>query len=124
MLLGEPTCYSEVLQYAARDAARAGAEVEYTVILIITDGGVSDMEVSIVYTVYTVTQSIIHTVYCLHQETKRVLVELSRQPVSVVVVGVGRGDMSSLVTLDSDRARLSAGEDQAARDIVQFVGRM
>ena len=52
MLLGEPTCYSEVLQYAARDAARAGAEVEYTVILIITDGGVSDMEVSIVYTVY------------------------------------------------------------------------
>ena len=60
MLLGEPTCYSEVLQYAARDAARAGAEVEYTVILIITDGGVSDMEVSIVY---TVTQSIIHTVY-------------------------------------------------------------
>ena len=122
MLLGEPTCYSEVLQYAARDAARAGAEVEYTVMLIITDGGVSDMEVSIVYTVYT--QSIIHTVYCLHQETKRVLVELSRQPVSVVVVGVGRGDMSSLVTLDSDRARLSAGEDQAARDIVQFVGRM
>ena len=118
MLLGEPTCYSEVLQYAARDAARAGAEGEYTVILIITDGGVSDMEVSIVYTVY-------HP-YCLcvHQETKRVLVELSRQPVSVVVVGVGRGDMSSLVTLDSDRARLSAGEDQAARDIVQFVGRM
>ena len=56
VLLGEPTCYSEVLQYAARDAARAGAEVEYTVILIITDGGVSDMEVSIVYT------SIIHTV--------------------------------------------------------------
>ena len=48
VLLGEPTCYGEVLQYAARDAARAGAEVEYTVILIITDGGVSDMEVSIV----------------------------------------------------------------------------
>ena len=121
MLLGEPTCYSEVLQYAARDAARAGAEVEYTVILIITDGGVTDMEVSIVYTVYTV-----YHPYCLcvHQETKRVLVELSLQPVSVVVVGVGRGDMSSLVTLDSDRARLSAGEDQAARDIVQFVGRM
>ena len=62
MLLGEPTCYSEVLQYAARDAARAGAEVEYTVILIITDGGVSDMEVSIVYTVTQSTQSIIYTV--------------------------------------------------------------
>ena len=29
MLLGEPTCYSEVLQYAARDAARAGAEGEW-----------------------------------------------------------------------------------------------
>ena len=37
-------------------------------------------------------------------------------------VGVGEGDMGALVQLDSDRARLSWGEEQADRDIVQFVG--
>ena len=30
--------------------------------------------------------------------------------------------MEALVQLDSDRARLSWGEEQAERDIVQFVG--
>ena len=30
--------------------------------------------------------------------------------------------MSALVQLDSDRARLSCGDQQAERDIVQFVG--
>jgi hypothetical protein len=30
--------------------------------------------------------------------------------------------MGALVQLDSDRARLSWGEEQADRDIVQFVG--
>jgi hypothetical protein len=39
-----------------------------------------------------------------------------------VKVGVGDGDMGALVQLDSDKARLSWGEEQADRDIVQFVG--
>ena len=97
--LAEPTLYSEVLEFAANDAVRAGSDTEYTVILLITDGGISDLE-----------------------ETKKVLVGLSRLPVSVVLVGVGRGDMSQLVQLDSDKARLSYGDRQAVRDIVQFVG--
>ena len=97
--LGEPTCYSEVLEYAANDAMRAGSDVEYSVILLITDGGVTDFI-----------------------QTKQVLVKLSKLPVSVVLVGVGDGDMSKLVQLDSDRARLCSGDTQAARDIVQFVG--
>ena len=92
--LGEPTVYSEVLQFAANDAVRAGSETEYTVILLITDGGISDLE-----------------------ETKKVLVGLSRLPVSVVLVGVGQGDMRQLALLDSDKARLSSGDSQAVRDI-------
>jgi len=96
--LAEPTCYSQVLQFAADDAARSNNEVEYTVILLITDGGVTDFV-----------------------ETKQVLVQMSKQPISVVLVGVGRGDMGAMVQLDSDRARLSWGEEQAERDIVQFV---
>ena len=97
--LGEPTCYREVLEYAANDAIRAGSEVEYTVILLVTDGGVTDIE-----------------------DTKRILVRLSELPVSVVLVGVGEGDMSIMEQLDSDKARLSSGDKQASRDIVQFVG--
>merc|ERR1712013_695188 len=50
-------------------------DVEYTVILLITDGGEADL-----------------------QQTKQALVQL-----------------------DSDRARLSCGDQQAERDIVQFV---
>jgi len=93
----EPTWYSSVLRFAAEDAMRC-RDVEYTVILLITDGGVADL-----------------------QQTKQALVEMSRQPISVVLVGVGEGDMSALVQLDSDRARLSCGDQQAERDIVQFV---
>ena len=98
--LGEPTCYSEVLEYAANDAMRSGSEVEYMVILLVTDGGVTDIE-----------------------DTKRILVRLSELPVSVVLVGVGEGDMSIMEQLDSDKARLSSGDKQASRDIVQFVGK-
>jgi len=57
-------------------------------------------------------------------QTKQVLVKLSSLPVSVVLVGVGHGDMSSLVQLDSDKARLCFGDTQASRDIVQFVDLM
>ena len=39
-----------------------------------------------------------------------------------VQVGVGDGDMTALDQLDSDKARLSCGDEQAERDIVQFVG--
>lgn len=79
---------------------RSGSEVEYTVILLVTDGGVTDIE-----------------------DTKRILVRLSDLPVSVVLVGVGEGDMSIMEQLDSDKARLSSGDKQASRDIVQFVGK-
>jgi hypothetical protein len=96
--LAEPTQYSQVLSFAAEDARRSSQEVEYTVIMLITDGGVTDF-----------------------QETKQALVRMSKQPISVVLVGVGSGDMAALDLLDSDRARLSCGEEQAARDIVQFV---
>ena len=98
--MAEPTVYSEVLEFAANDSVKADSDTEYTVVLLITDGGVTDLE-----------------------QTKQVLVRLSRLAMSVVLVGVGRGDMTSLRQLDSDRARLSAGDKQAVRDIVQFVGK-
>jgi len=96
--MSEPTHFSEVLQHVSNEASRAGLGLEYTVIMIITDGGITDLE-----------------------QTKKILVKMSGQAVSVVLVGVGEGDMDSLVQLDSDKARLNSGDLQATRDIVQFV---
>ena len=53
----------QVLNYVVDDAAQRKSEADYTVIMIITDGGISDMA-----------------------ETKAALVALSRKPVSVVLV--------------------------------------
>ena len=53
----------QVLNYVVDDAAKRKSEADYTVIMIITDGGISDMA-----------------------ETKAALVALSRKPVSVVLV--------------------------------------
>ena len=39
-------------------------------------------------------------------------------------VGVGDGDMGALTQLDSDRARLCSGHQQAVRDIVQFIRKL
>lgn len=99
--MAEPTNFSEVLKYVMEDAARRKSDVEYSVIMIITDGGVSDLA-----------------------ETKAALVALSHKPVSVVLVGVGDANMNAMVQLDSDKARLHSGGLQAERDIVQFVRKL
>ena len=74
--LSEPTWYSSVLKYAAEDSMRPSSEVEYTVILLITDGGVAD----------------------LHQ-TKQALVEMSKQPISVVLVSIPTALLYLMVTI-------------------------
>lgn len=51
----------------------------YHVLIIITDGCCHDME-----------------------ETKKVLVNMSTMPFSVVIVGVGSGDFSQMEVLDAD----------------------
>lgn len=43
---------------------------------------------------------------------------LARLPCSVIIVGVGNADFSSMEDLDGDRMRSGSG---LARDIVQFV---
>ncbi|XP_023345926.1 copine-9 [Eurytemora carolleeae] len=96
--LSEPTRYSDLFQYTVDQFCSEEEVDEYTIVLLITDGGVTDFD-----------------------ETKEVLVNSSNLPLSVVLVGVGDGDMGALTDLDSDRARLCAGRKQAERDIVQFV---
>lgn len=72
---------------------------EYTVLLFITDGAITDMD-----------------------ETVDCIVEASYLPMSIIIVGVGDSNFSKMERLDSDKGMLiSSTGTQAARDIVQFV---
>jgi len=97
--LSDPSCYAPVMDYLknmAEDVEQDGND--YCVLLLITDGGIADME-----------------------ETKRLLVENSHLPMSIILVGVGRGDMSKMDILDDDNRTMSWNGRRSERDIVQFV---
>ena len=51
----------------------------YTILLIITDGIIEDM-----------------------QETKNLLVQAGKLPLSVIIIGVGEGDFTNMQILDGD----------------------
>lgn len=71
----------------------------YFVLLIITDGVITDMD-----------------------QTRTAIVAASRLPMSIIIVGVGGADFSAMEFLDSDERLLhSPTGDLASRDIVQFV---
>lgn len=70
----------------------------YTLLLIITDGCIDDMD-----------------------STISAIVTASTQPMSIVIVGVGRADFSAMNVLDGDRVKLKSGTTTCDRDIVQFI---
>jgi len=94
-----PTNFSPVIEHVARFARsyKEGGS-NYFVLLIVTDGIITDLE-----------------------ETKRSIVGASTLPMSIIIVGVGNEDFSAMQMLDGDRSRLSTGQTTADRDIVQFV---
>ncbi|KAB0390519.1 hypothetical protein E2I00_017501 [Balaenoptera physalus] len=72
---------------------------KYSVLLVLTDGVVSDMA-----------------------ETRAAIVRASRLPMSIIIVGVGNADFSDMRLLDGDDGPLRCPRGvPAARDIVQFV---
>ncbi|XP_030503781.2 protein BONZAI 3 isoform X1 [Cannabis sativa] len=100
--LSGPTLFGQVVDRAAQIAGHSLSyqENKYYVLLIITDGVLSDL-----------------------QETKNALVKASDLPLSVLIVGVGDADFSQMEILDADngnRLESSTGR-MATRDIVQFV---
>lgn len=72
---------------------------QYFTLLIITDGVISDMD-----------------------ETRDAIVQASKLPMSIIIIGVGNADFAAMEFLDGDASvlRSSTGEE-AVRDIVQFV---
>ncbi|XP_042500146.1 protein BONZAI 1-like [Macadamia integrifolia] len=100
--LAGPTLFGPVVNSAASIASHslANNHNKYFVLLIITDGVITDL-----------------------QETKDALVKASDLPMSVLIVGVGGADFKEMEVLDADKyERLESSTGRvASRDIVQFV---
>ncbi|XP_067130751.1 copine-3-like [Centruroides vittatus] len=95
-----PTNFTPVINHVARFAQQSMETCSnYFILLILTDGVVSDMN-----------------------ETRKAIVQASRLPMSIIIVGVGRADFSAMDFLDGDNGRLYAPDGSyAERDVVQFV---
>lgn len=92
-----PTVFAEIIRAAVDHVQELVRQQvpSYTIMLIITDGVINDME-----------------------DTVNEIVRASSLPLSIVVVGVGDADFEDMKFLDGDEQALS---DMAERDIVQFV---
>ena len=99
--LSGPTLLAPTLQHlrAVLTANPISQEHQkYTILLVICDGTINDMEATI------------------HE-----LVELSGLPASVIIIGVGGADFSDMNQLDNDGKLFKSKGRVACRDIVQFV---
>ncbi|XP_024230460.1 copine-3 isoform X2 [Oncorhynchus tshawytscha] len=97
-----PTNFSPIINHVARFAMQATQQKtasQYFVLLIITDGVITDLD-----------------------QTRSAIVNASRLPMSIIIIGVGGADFTAMEFLDGDDGRLKAPTGEtAARDIVQFV---
>ncbi|WKY04556.1 hypothetical protein Q1695_005510 [Nippostrongylus brasiliensis] len=92
-----PTNFAPVINEVAKKAAKLGNDgSRYQVLLIITDGAISDMAA-----------------------TKSAIIGASSLPLSIIIVGVGNDEFENMNELDSDDRMLSHAGRTAQRDIVQ-----
>ncbi|MGH0132279.1 UNVERIFIED_CONTAM: hypothetical protein FKN15_033920 [Acipenser sinensis] len=83
----------------AREELKSNAATKYYMLLILTDGTISDMA-----------------------EARDAVVSASSLPMSIIIVGVGYADYTDMRLLDGDEGTLLSTKGQPAlRDIVQFV---
>lgn len=95
-----PTNFEPVITHVARFAAANTTGSAYFVLLIITDGVITDM-----------------------QNTKRAIAAATQLPMSIIIVGVGEADFEAMEELDGDVVPGNQKVTAAIgiRDIVQFV---
>ncbi|KAI6079100.1 Copine-8 [Aix galericulata] len=92
-----PTNFAPVINHVARYASSVKDGSQYFVLLIITDGVISDMA-----------------------QTKESIVNASKLPMSIIIVGVGPAEFDAMEELDGDVVRISSRGKFAERDIVQL----
>ena len=94
-----PTHFSPIIK-STNDFIRAqNDKLKYNVLMILTDGMIEDVD-----------------------NTIDELVEGSFLPLSVIIIGVGKADFSTMVVLDADENPLVSSKGvKSVRDLVQFV---
>ena len=98
VVLSGPTNFAPCIAHCDNIARQFEDGNHYFVLLIVTDGVISDMT-----------------------QTKKAIIEASKSPVSIIICGVGDADFSAMNELDSDDIVMTVGGKSAERDIVQFV---
>ncbi|XP_026055934.1 copine-9-like isoform X2 [Carassius auratus] len=93
-----PTNFAPVINQVAQCASEVTDGSQYFVLLIITDGVISDMV-----------------------QTREAVVTAASLPMSIIIVGVGPAEFDAMEELDGDEVRVSSRGRVAERDIVQFV---
>ena len=93
-----PTYFTPIIKHVANFANAYQDGKQYFILLVITDGIITDLE-----------------------ETKRAIVDASALPISIIIIGVGKENFAPMDVLDGDRGLLQASGKVATRDIVQFV---
>lgn len=98
--LSGPTLFSQIINTATALSADhiSQQNQHYSVLLILTDGVINDMEA-----------------------TARSVITACSYPLSIIIVGIGEADFSKMKELDGDEQVLQSGGKKAPRDIVQFV---
>jgi len=101
--LSGPTNFSQVIQHVVSQVEHAGGveAKEYHVLLILTDGAVSDVK-----------------------QTTSAIIGASELPMSIIIVGVGSASFGKMEQFDGDDQQLkswSGSGRTSKRDIVQFV---
>uniref|UniRef100_A0A669CM29 Copine family member 9 n=1 Tax=Oreochromis niloticus TaxID=8128 RepID=A0A669CM29_ORENI len=91
-----PTNFAPVINKVANCAAEITDGSQYFVLLMITDGVISDMV-----------------------QTKEAVVNAASLPLSIIIVGVGPAEFDAMEELDGDEVRVSSRGRLAERDIVQ-----
>lgn len=94
-----PTEFGPVLRQFMSEVRTENNKMKYNILMILTDGQIDDMN-----------------------QTKSLLVEASKLPISIIVIGIGNANFSNMNELDSDDSLLKdRNGNQCIRDIVQFV---
>ena len=98
VILSGPTNFAPCIAHCDNIARQFEDGDHYFVLLIVTDGIISDM-----------------------MQTKKAIIEASKSPMSIIICGVGDAEFSAMDELDSDDVVMKVDGRAAERDIVQFV---
>jgi hypothetical protein len=98
--LSGPTYFGPLLEETIKLAnlCKQNGSTTYQTLLILTDGAIHDMD-----------------------QTIDRIIQGSQLPLSIIIVGVGNADFSSMNRLDGDNGLYNSNGTRCPRDIVQFV---